>query len=71
MDALKEKGIVEEEILRGYERRRKKEKVENRKEEDLHGAFVQQISDKAGEESWRWLGTGLVKTETEGLFLAA
>ena len=52
--ALKEKVIVEEESLQDYERRRKDEKVKNWKEKALHGAFVQQISDEAGEESWRW-----------------
>ena len=57
--ALKEKVIVEEESLQDYERRRKDEKVKNWKEKALHGAFVQQISDEAGEESWRWLRNGL------------
>ena len=46
--ALKEKVIVEEESLQGYERRRKDEKVINWKEKALHGALVQQISDEAG-----------------------
>ena len=40
---LKEKVIVEEDSLQDYERRRKDEKVKNRKEKALHGAFVQQI----------------------------
>ena len=43
--------IVEEESLQDYERRRKDEKVKNWKEKALHSAFVQQISDEAGEES--------------------
>ena len=34
--------------------------------EALHGAFVQQISDEAGEESWRWLRNVFLKKETEG-----
>ena len=59
--ALKEKVIVEEESLQDYERRRKDEKVENWKEKAPHGAFVQQISGKAGEESWRWLRNGFLK----------
>ena len=42
-----------------------------RKLKALHGAFVQQISDEAGEESWRWLRNGFLKMETEGLILAA
>ena len=59
--ALKEKVIVEEESLQDYERRRKDEKVKNWKEKALHGAFVQQISDEAGEESWRWLRNRFLK----------
>ena len=50
--ALKENVIVEEESLQDYERTRKDEKVNNWKEKALHGAFVQQISDEAREESW-------------------
>ena len=46
-------------------------KVKNWKEKALHGAFVQEISDEAGEESWRWLRNGFLKNETEGLILAA
>ena len=69
--ALKEKVIVKEESLQDYERRRKDEKVKNWKEKALHGVFVQQISDEAGEESWRWLRNGFLKKETEGLILAA
>ena len=69
--ALKEIVIVEEESLQDYEKRRKDEKVKNWKEKALHGAFVQQISDEAGEESWRWLRNGFLKKETEGLILAA
>ena len=69
--ALKEKVIVEEETLQDYERRRKEEKVKNWKEKALHGEFIQQISNVAGEESWRWLRNGFLKKETEGLNLAA
>ena len=65
--ALKQKLIVEED----YERRIKEEKVKSWKEKALHGEFVQQTSDVAGEESWRWLRNGFLKTETEGLILAA
>ena len=53
--ALKEKAIDEEESLHDYERRRKDEEVKNWKEKALHGAFVQQISDEAGEKSRIWL----------------
>ena len=69
--ALKEKVIVKKESLQDYERRRKDEKVKNWKLKALHGTFVQQISDEAGEESWRWLRNGFLKKETEGLILAA
>ena len=67
--ALKE-VIVEEETLQDYERRRKEEKVKNWKEKALHGEFIQQISNVAGEECWRWLRNGFLKKETEGLILA-
>ena len=63
--------IVEEESMHDYERRRKDKKIKSWKEKALHGAFVQQISDEAGEESWRWLRNGFLKKETEGLILAA
>ena len=70
--ALNEKVIVEKESLQDYERRRRKDKkVKNWKEKALHGAFVQQISDEAGEESCRWLRNRILKKETEGLILAA
>ena len=69
--ALKEKVVVEEENLQDYERRIKEEKVKSWKEKALHVEFVQQTSDVAGEESWRWLRNGFLKKETEGLILAA
>ena len=67
----KEKVIVEEESLQDYERRRKDEKVENWKEKALQGAFVQQISDETGEESWRWLRNGFLKKEDRRFDFAA
>lgn len=69
--AFKEKIIVEEESLQDYERRKKEEKVKNWKEKALLGEFIQQISDEAAEESWRWLRKEFLKKETEGLILAA
>lgn len=33
-------------------------KVEKKKKKGLHGEFVQQTSDVAGEEPWRWLRNG-------------
>ena len=69
--ALKEKVVVEEENLQDYERRIKEEKVKSWKEKVLHGEFVQQTSDVAGEESWSCPRNGFLKKETEGLILAA
>ena len=63
--------MKEEENLQDYERRIKEEKVKGWKEKALHGGFVQQTSDVAGGESWRWLRNGFLKKETEGLILAA
>ena len=68
---LKKNVAVEEENLQDYERRIKEEKVKSWTEKALHGEFVQQTSDVAGEESWRWLRNGFLKKETEGLILAA
>ena len=69
--ALKDKVVFEEENLQDYERRIKEEKIKSWKEKALHGEFVQQTSDVAGEDSWRWLPNGFLKKETEGLILAA
>lgn len=64
---LMEKVVAEEESLDDYERGRKEEKVKNWKEKALHGAFVQQISDEAGDESWRWLRNRFFK-KGDGMF---
>ena len=69
--ALKEKVLDEEENLQEYQKRRQKEKIRNWKEKALHGEFVRQTADVAGEDSWRWLRNGFLKKETEGLILAA
>ena len=69
--ALKEKVIDEKENLQDYQKRRQEEKIRNWKEKPLHGEFVQQTADLAGEDSWRWLRNGFLKKETEGLILAA
>ena len=61
--AMKEKVIVEEENLQDYERRIKEEKVKSWKEKALHGEFVQQTTDVAEEESWRWLRNGFLKKD--------
>ncbi|XP_037776983.1 uncharacterized protein LOC119573955 [Penaeus monodon] len=52
--ALKE-VLDEEENLQDYQKRRQEEKIRNWKEKDLHGEFVRQTADVAGEDSWIWL----------------
>ena len=69
--ALKEKVLDEEENLQEYQKRRQEEKIRNWKEKALHGEFVRQTADVAGEDSWTWLRNGFLKKETEGLILAA
>ena len=59
--AIKEKVVVEKENLQDYESRIKEEKVRSWKEKALHGEFIQQKTDVAGEESWRWLRNGYLK----------
>ena len=70
--ALKEKVLDEEENLREYQKSRQEEKIRNWREKALHGDFVRQTADVAGEDSWRWLRNGFLKKEAElGLILAA
>ena len=68
--ALKEKVLNEEENLQDYQKRRQEEKNRNWKEKALHGEFMQQTADKAGEDSLIWLRNGFLKKETESLILA-
>ena len=68
--AVKEKVLDEKENLQEYQKSRQEEKISNWKEKALHGEFVRQTADVAGEDSWRWLRNGFLK-ETEGLILAA
>ena len=68
--ALNEKVLDEEENLQDYKKRRQEEKIRDWKEKALHGEFVRQTADVAGEASWRRLRNGFLK-ETEGLILAA
>ena len=56
--ALKEKLLNEQENFQDYQNRRHEEKIRNWKEKDLHGEFVRQTADVAGEDSWRWLRNG-------------
>ena len=63
--------LDEEENLQDYKKRKQDEKIRDWKEKALHGEFVRQTADVAGEDSGRWLRNGLLKKETEGLILAA
>eukprot|EP00795_Rhopilema_esculentum_P007988 gene7988-biopygen1696 len=51
--ALQEKVLDEKESIQNYQKRMREEKVKNWKEKALHGEFVRQTSDIAGENSWR------------------
>ena len=69
--ALNEKVLDEEENLQDYKKSGQEEKIRDWKEKALHGEFVRQTADVAGEDSWRWLRNGFLKKETEGLILAS
>ena len=68
--ALK-KVLDEEENFQEYQKRRQEGEISNWMEKALHGTFVRQTADVAGEDSWRWLRNSFLKKETEGLILAA
>ena len=71
LQAALKKVLVEEENLQDYQKRKQEETFRNWKEKALHGEFVRQTADVTGEDSWRRLRNGFLKTETEGLTLAA
>ena len=52
-------------------KRKRTERKENWKEKTLHGQFLRQTDDIAGEDRWLWLKQGNLKRETESLILAA
>ena len=52
-------------------KRKRMERKENWKEKTLHGQFLRQTDDIAGEDRWLWLKQGNLKRETESLILAA
>ena len=52
-------------------KRKRTERKENWKEKTLHGQFLRQTDDIAGEDRWVWLKQGNLKRETESLILAA
>ena len=58
--ALREKVVVEMESLEDHKKKTYEEKVKNWKEKPLHGEFVGQISEIAGDESWRWMRSGFL-----------
>ena len=45
--------LDEEENLQDYKKRKQEEKIRDWKEKALHGEFVRQTADVAGEDSWR------------------
>ena len=57
--------------MKQYKDRRAKERKENWKEKVLHGQFIRQTEEIAGEERWKWLKNSGIKRETETLILAA
>ena len=59
------------ETVKQYKDRRAKERKENWKEKVLHGQFIRQTEEIAGEERWKWLKNSGIKRETETLILAA
>ena len=48
-------------------KRKRTERKENWKEKTLHGQFLRQTDDIAGEDRWLWLKQGNLKRETESL----
>ena len=52
-------------------KRKRTERKENWKEKTLHGQFLRQTDDIAGEDRWLWLKQGNLKREIESLILAA
>ena len=70
--AWEERVIVDTtEPLEDYKKRVYEEKVRDGKDKPLHGVFVRDTKEIAGEESWKWLHNGHLKKETEGLICAA
>ena len=71
LSAAKRSEIEVKEKVKQYKDRRAKERKENWKEKVLHGQFIRQTEEIAGEERWKWLKNSGIKRETETLILAA
>ena len=52
-------------------KQKRMEREESWKEKALHGQFLRQTDDVAGDSRWLWLKQGSLKRETESLILAA
>ena len=55
----------------GHKRRKHEERVKDWSEKELHGQYIRQTKEVAGNESWNWLKVRDLKKETEGLITAA
>ena len=64
---MEEGDVIESEA--DIKKRKRTERKENWKEKTLHGQFLRQTDDIAGEDRWLWLKQGNVKRETETLIL--
>ena len=71
LSAAKRSHMEVKETVKQYKDRRAKERKENWKEKVLHGQFIRQTEEIAGEERWKWLKNSGIKRETETLILAA
>ena len=54
-----------------YKQEAMKTKKDNWVEKTLHGQFLRLTRDVAHQDSWKWLKDGYLKTETEGMIMAA
>ena len=71
MSAVERSDMEMKETVKQYKDRRAKERKERWKEKVLHGQFIRQTEEIAGEERWKWLKNSGIKRETETLILAA
>ena len=66
---LEDDEINEPEV--DLKKQKRMERKESWKEKALHGQFLRQTDEVAGDTRWLWLKQGSLKRETESLFLAA
>ena len=69
MRIIEDDEVIESEA--DAKKRKRTERKENWKEKTLHGRFLRQTDDIAGEDRWLWLKQGNFKRETESLILTA